>query len=161
VATVISLLVIGAICGLLLALVRRIRTTARVAVLEDVTLAGHAAAVEPALVAALVSSVESLRGARYDGVPGRHVVVLRRTPAWVVVPVCLLFPVGLVFLLVREDVRLDVALFDGPHGGVARLSGHTERQVLERLRNALSHLGRAQAAQGAGDTTRAAMSPEA
>ncbi len=48
-----------------------------------------------------------------------------------------MFPVGLVFLFVRESIRLDVAVFDGPTGVVVRLSGNTESVVLERVRTAL------------------------
>jgi hypothetical protein len=115
------------------------KTTKRVTVLEDLVLGGQAGVVEPSLVSALAS----LRGVDYAGeVPGQHAVVLRRIPVWAIIPVFLLFPVGLVFLFVRESLRLDVALFDGPDGAVARLSGATESVILERVRAALEGLSR-------------------
>ncbi len=133
-ATAIAMLILVLLVGLLVVLVRRMRTTKRVTISEDLVVGGAAQALEPALVAAL-SSVE---GTQYLGVaPGRHAVVLRRIPVWAIIPVFLLFPVGLVFLLVRESIRLDVALFDGPDGAVVRMSGRTESFVLERVRTAL------------------------
>lgn len=80
------------------------------------------------------------------GVSGQHAVVLRRIPVWAIIPVFLLFPVGLVFLLARESIRLDIALFDGPTGAVARLSGNTESVVLDRVRTALAGLSRVEPA---------------
>ena len=142
VETAISLLVLLLVVGLLVALVRRMRTTKRVRVLEDVELGGRAVEVEPSLVSAL----SSLQGVHYEGVPGRHAVVLRRVPVWAIIPVFLLFPLGLVFLLVRQSVRLDIALVDGPHGAFARLSGNTEHVVLERVRAALEGLRQVEAA---------------
>jgi hypothetical protein len=142
VETAISLLVLVLLLGLLVALVRRMRTTRRVTVLEDHVLGGHAVEIEPALVSVL----SSLRGVQYEGVPGQHAVVLRRIPVWAIVPVFLLFPVGLVFLLVRESIRLDVRLFDGPNGAVARLSGNTESVVLERVRGAVAGLSQSEPA---------------
>jgi hypothetical protein len=137
VETALGLLVLVLLVGLLVVLVRRVRSTKRVSVLEDLVLGGQAAEAEPALVSALTS----LRGVQYEGVPGQHAIVLRRIPVWAIVPVFLLFPVGLVFLLARESIRLDVALFDAPQGAVARLSGSAEQNVLERVRAAISGLG--------------------
>ncbi len=131
------MLVLVLLIGLLFALVRRMRTTKRVTVSEDLVIGGAAQAREPALVVAL----SSLEGTQYLGVaPGRHAVVLRRIPVWAIIPVFLLFPVGLAFLLVRESIRLDIALFDGPLGAVVRLSGRSEYYVLERVRTALTAL---------------------
>ncbi len=109
-------------------------TTQRITVTEDIVLGGDPRAVEPALVTAL----SSIEGAQHMGVaPGLHAVVLRRIPAWAIIPVFLIFPVGLVFLFVRESVRMDLALFDSPSGAVLRLSGRTEKHVLERVRASL------------------------
>lgn len=136
------MVVLVLLVGLMVVLVRRMKTTKRVRVLEDIVLRGQALAVEPALVSALFS----LRGVEYMGVSGQHAVVLRRIPVWAIIPVFLLFPVGLVFLLARESIRLDIALFDGPTGAVARLSGNTESVVLDRVRTALAGLSRVEPA---------------
>ena len=115
------------------------RTTQRVTVAEDVVVGGQAVAVEPTLASAL----SSIAGVEHVVVaPGRHAVVLRRIPVWAIVPVFLLFPVGLVFLLVRESIQLDVALFDGPGGAVVRLSGRTESFILDRVRTEIGRLTR-------------------
>jgi hypothetical protein len=141
--TAIALLVLVLLVGLLVVLVRRMRTTHRVTVSEDLVIGGTALSVEPGLV----STLSSIQGVQYLGVaPGRHAVVLRRIPVWAIIPVFLLFPVGLVFLLVRESIRLDVALFDGPDGAVVRLSGRTESFILERVRAALVGLPRLESA---------------
>lgn len=128
------MLVMVLLIGLLVTLVRRMRTTRRLMISEYLVVGGSAQAVEPALVEALsaVEGVEHLAVA-----PGRDAVVIRRIPVWVIIPVFLMFPVGLVFLFVRESVRLDVALFDGPAGAVVRLSGPTESRILERVRDAV------------------------
>lgn len=136
------MVVLVLLVGLMVVLVRRMKTTKRVTVLEDIVLGGQAHAVEPALVSAL----SSLRGVQYLGVSGQHAVVLRRVPVWALIPVFLLFPVGLVFLLVRESIRLDIAVSDGPVGAVARVSGNTESSVLERVRTALAGLGQGEPA---------------
>jgi hypothetical protein len=137
--TAIAIGVMVLLIALLLVLVRRMRTTKHVMVSEDLVIGGSAPEVEPAVVAAL-SSVE---GAQHLAVaPGRHAVVIRRVPVWATVPIFLMFPVGLVFLFVRESVRLDVALFDGPAGAVVRLSGPTEHRTLERVRSAIGALDR-------------------
>ena len=140
--TAIAMVVLVLLVGLMVALVRRMKTTKRVTVMEDIMVGGDARAVEPALTSALLS----LKGVQYLGVAGQHAVVLRRIPIWAIVPVFLLFPVGLVFLLVRESIRLDVTLFDGPTGAVARLSGNTESVVLERVRAAIAGLTRVEPA---------------
>ena len=130
-----AMVVFVAIATLMVLLVRRMRTTKRVTVAEDIRLGGPAREVEAALVAALAS----VEGATYLPVaPGLHAVTLERTPPWAIIPVCLLFPVGLVFLLVRQTVRMDAALFDTAGGAVVRLSGRTESFVLERVRGAIA-----------------------
>ena len=122
------------VVALVVLLVRRMLTTQRITVTEDIVLGGDPRAVEPALVTAL-SSIEGAQHMRVA--PGLHAVVLRRIPAWAIIPVFLIFPVGLVFLFVRESVRMDLALFDSPSGAVLRLSGRTEKHVLERVRASL------------------------
>jgi hypothetical protein len=140
--TAIAMVVLVLLVGLMVVLVRRMKTTKRVTVLEDIVLGGQALTIEPTLV----STLSSLRGVQYMGASGRHAVVLRRIPVWAIIPVFVLFPVGLVFLLVRESIRLDIALFDGPSGAVARLSGNTESVVLERVRTALAGVSRVEPA---------------
>jgi hypothetical protein len=48
----------------------------------------------------------------------------------------LFFPVGLVALLYREDVPLDVWVYPTPQGTQVRLDGRTEAHVLARVRAA-------------------------
>jgi hypothetical protein len=137
--TAIGLLVLVLLVGLVVVLLRRMKTTQRVTVAEDIMVGGDVRSVEPALVTALTS----VDGVQYLAVaPWQHAVLLRRIPVWAIVPVFLLFPVGLVFLFVRESIRLDVALYDGTDGALVRLSGRTERIILERVREALTGLVR-------------------
>lgn len=135
--TAIATLVLVLLVGLMVVLVRRMKTTHRVSAAEDVVIGGRAQDRETALVQAL----SSVAGTNYVNIaPGLHGVEIRRIPVWAIIPVFLLFPVGLVFLFVRESIRLDVALFDGPDGAVVRLFGPTEQLILERVRTALTSL---------------------
>ena len=63
-------------------------------------------------------------------------VILRRGPVWTVLVAMLLFPVGLVALLYREDVPLDVWIYSTPEGTQVQLNGRTEAHVLARVRAA-------------------------
>jgi hypothetical protein len=137
---------------LVVLLVRRMRTTKRVTVSEDLVIGGGA----PALESALVTALSSVEGPQYLGVClGRQAVVLRLVAVWATAPVLLLLPVGLVLLPVRERIRLDVALYDAPVGVVVRLSGRTESVVLERVKTApvelapVGHAGRGPSARAA------------
>lgn len=121
----------------IMALVRRMHTTRRVTVREEVFVGGSASVVDPAVQASLsaIGGVELVTTG-----PGRHILVLRRTPVWVVAPVVLLFPVGLVFLFVKDDLMLDITVHDGPHGAVLRVDGRSEEHVVESLRRAVTGL---------------------
>jgi len=132
--TVFLLLVVG----LLVAVVWRIRRTRRVTVFEDIAVPGASAAAVDQLVAAGLGSIAGI-DLRVAG-QGRYAVVLRRCPVWVALPIFLLFPIGLVFLAVREDVVLEVVVFDGSGGAVVRMTGKSESDVVDKIRLALTSL---------------------
>ena len=132
--TVFLLLVVG----LLVAVVWRIRRTRRVTVFEDIPVPGASAAAVDQLVAAGLGSIAGI-DLRVAG-QGRYAVVLRRCPVWVALPIFLLFPIGLVFLAVREDVVLEVVVFDGSGGAVVRMTGKSESDVVDKIRLALTSL---------------------
>ena len=56
---------------------------------------------------------------------------------WTVLVAWLLFPVGLVALLHREEVSLDVVVYTAPEGTQVQLNGRTEAHVLARVRAAV------------------------
>jgi len=135
VETAIAVLVMVLLIGLLGALVRRMRATRGVRILEDIPVGGPPEQVEPPLVAAL-SSIKGVQHVAVDR--GQHTLVIRRIPLWVIIPLWVTFPVGLLFLLVKESVLLHVTLFDGPAGAVVRLAGTTEVRLLEQIRAAVA-----------------------
>jgi hypothetical protein len=135
--TVICLAVLVCLITLVVLLVRRMGRTGRVLVSTQVLLGGDAASIEPEVMRAL----QEVEGATYAFVsPARHSLTLRRTPIWVVVPLLLTFPLGLLFLMIRESVRMDIALYNGPEGAVVALSGSSEKDVLERVLRSLHAL---------------------
>ena len=125
--TIVALLIFGVLAGLLVLLVKRMKGTRWVTVGERVpmTVLPHDV---PRRLAALG------QGRILTLAPERTALVLTRTPVWVVAPVMLLFPLGLLLLLVREDVSIEVA--SDPSGG-AWLRGRTEANTLTAIRNAL------------------------
>jgi hypothetical protein len=119
--------------------VRRMRGTQTVTVAESLVLSGQVRSVEPDVAEAL----SELEGVRHVEVAEHlHAVHVSRSPAWTIVPACLLFPVGLVVpFLVRETLSLDVSLAEeGADASRAVLSGRTEQHVLDRVRAALGGL---------------------
>lgn len=126
---VLSLLVLAGICLLLVALVKRMRNSRWVAVGEQVPLTVPWGAL-PERLATLGA------GRVITPAPDRTALVLRRSPVWIVVPVLLMFPLGLLFLLYKEDVEL--AVVREPGGASAWLSGRTEIRALAAVRTALA-----------------------
>ena len=118
--------------GLVL-LVRRMRATRSVLAAEVLYADRSPAEVDAELRAAL-ALVEGARLAPHE--PGHVRVILRRGPVWTVLVAMLLFPVGLVALLYREDVPLDVWIYSTPEGTQVQLNGRTEAHVLARVRAA-------------------------
>jgi hypothetical protein len=125
--SIVALLIFGVLAGLLVLLVKRMKGTRRVTVGERVPMTVRPTDV-PRRLAALGHGKVLTPSAE------RTAVVLRRTPVWVIAPVMLLFPLGLLMLFVREDVSIEVA--SDPAGG-AWLSGRTEAKTLTAIRNAL------------------------
>jgi hypothetical protein len=118
--------------GLVL-LLRRIRATRSVLAAEVLHADRPPAEVDAELRAAL-ASVQGARVAPLE--PGHVRVILRRSPVWTVLVAMLAFPVGLLALLYREDVPLDVWVHAAPGGTQVQLSGRTEAHVLTRVRAA-------------------------
>ncbi|MFL6159710.1 MAG: hypothetical protein ACJ72D_26790 [Marmoricola sp.] len=124
-----SLVVLAAIVAGLVVLVKRMRSSRWVSVGEQVPLA-HAPTDLPGRLAALGT------GRVITPAPDRAALVLRRAPVWTVLPALLLFPVGLLFLLYREDVALEVT--PDPGGAFAWLSGRTEARTLAAVKETLA-----------------------
>jgi hypothetical protein len=130
--TVFLLLVVG----LLVAVVWRIRRTRRVTVFEDIPVPGAPASSVDRMVAAGLGGIAGI-DLRIAG-QGRYAVVLRRCPVWVALPIFLLFPIGLVFLAVREDVLLEIVVFETADGAVVRMTGTSESDVVDKIRLVLT-----------------------
>jgi hypothetical protein len=132
-----AMLVMAVLLVGLVLLVLRMTSTRRVTVSEQIRLPRSLEGSDQAVISVLRSmhDAQALTVA-----PAQHALVLRRIPVWVVIPVLLLFPLGLLFLLVREDVRLDVSVTEDVDGSVVWLSGRTEKYVLEELRTSLLRL---------------------
>ena len=127
-----SLVGIVLVVGLVF-LVRRMRATRSVLAAEVLAYDRPPAEVDADLRTALAG----VDGARVSLLQPGHVrVVLRRSPVWTVAVAMLAFPVGLVALLYREDVPLDVWTYTTPAGTQVHLSGRTEAHVLARVRAA-------------------------
>jgi hypothetical protein len=67
-------------------------------------------------------------------------LVVHRPPWWTVIPACLLFPLGLLFLLFREEADLVVTIRATPDGSRIRAVGRTRRSVAETLGRAVAEL---------------------
>lgn len=132
-ATFIATVIAVALAVGLVLLVRRMRATRSVLAAEVLYADRPVAEVEVELRTAL-SSVQGARVAPLE--PGHVRVILRRAPVWTVLVAMLAFPVGLVALLYREDVPLDVWVYSTPEGTQVQLNGRTEAHVLARVRGA-------------------------
>jgi hypothetical protein len=132
-ATFIATLIAIVLAVGLVLLVRRIRATRSVVAAEVLHADRSPAEVDADLRVAL-AAVEGARVAALE--PGHVRVILRRAPVWTVLVAMLAFPVGLVALLYREDVPLDVWVYSTPDGTQVQLTGRTEAHVLARVRAA-------------------------
>ena len=124
------------VVALLAFLFRRISTTKRVTVAEQILLDGP----PEALADEIPRALSSIPGVTV-GVAGRgsYLVSIRRCPTWVIIPVLLVFPVGLVLaFVIREDVVLEVHVYDRSPGTLLQLLGQTDQNILNRLRAAVS-----------------------
>ena len=72
---------------------------------------------------------------------GAFTLHLRRTPAWVVVPLILTFPIGLLFLLVKQSGSLLLTLAPVDEGTQVRMVGRTKKSVVKTLAKAMGSLG--------------------
>ncbi len=124
----------------LVALVRRMRATRRVLAAEVMDFERPPYTVDREVRAAL-ADLPGARVARLE--PGHVRVIIRRSPPWTVLVAMLAFPVGLAALLYRQDIPLDVWVYESGHGTQLQLAGPTEAHVLERVRSALLALPRA------------------
>jgi Ca2+/Na+ antiporter len=117
-------------------LFRRISTTKRVTVAEQVLLDGPPEALADEISRALSSIPGVTVGVA--GI-GRYLVSIRRCPAWVIIPVLLVFPVGIVLaFVIKEDVVLEVNVYDRSPGTLLQLLGQTDQNILNRLRAAVA-----------------------
>ncbi len=119
--------------GLVL-LVRRIHATRSVLAAEVLYADRPPVDVDAELRTAL-AGVQGARVAHLE--PGRIRVILRRAPMWTFLVAWLLFPVGLVALLHREEVSFDVLVYTAPDGTQVQLNGRTEAHILARVRAAV------------------------
>jgi hypothetical protein len=132
-ATFVATLIAVVLAVGLVFLVRRIRATRSVLAAELLHADRPPAEVDADLRAALAG----LEGARVAALEAGHVrVIIRRSPVWTVLVAMVAFPVGLVALLYRADVPLDVWVYTTPGGTEVRFSGRTEAHVLARARSA-------------------------
>lgn len=132
-------LFLGAVLALIVWLIRRIGSTGRVTVGEEIVL-GCSIDVADARVREALDGIPRAKHL-YVG-PQAHLLELKRVPAWTVLAVMVAFPVGLVLMLVvRESVTMQVDIYDRPEGAVARLTGKSEKNVLGRVRAALAPTG--------------------
>lgn len=134
--TLVAGLLFGVILALVIWLVRRIKTTARVVVGEEIVLGGSVEVADTRVRLAMGSIPGA--GYRYVG-PQAHLLELSRIPVWVVLVVMGAFPIGLVLmLLVRESITMEINILDRAEGAVARLTGQSERHVLGQVRESLA-----------------------
>ena len=85
--------------------------------------------------------LSNIRGAEViQSAPGTYTQHVRRSPGWIWLLVILLFPLGLLFLLVKKTGSLQVSLVQSGPGIEVRLAGRTPKAVLRTLDEAFSSL---------------------
>lgn len=123
----VELLVVGfgflALVALVVALARR---NGVVAVSDELEVPADPALVEERVFGPL----GSIRGAAMTRASAGHVSLsCRRTPGWAVVLAILLFPWGLVLLLVKQEHVLQVRIATHGRGSLVQVSGRAPKQV--------------------------------
>lgn len=71
---------------------------------------------------------------------GSYTLARKSRPVWVFVVAVLLFPVGLIFLLVSDEHRVQVSLSAHPSGCRLRIVGHARRRDLDRIAQSLERV---------------------
>lgn len=64
---------------------------------------------------------------------GSYTLAQKYRPAWVYAAAVVLFPVGLIFLLISREDRVQVSLSAHPYGCRLRMVGHARRKDVERI----------------------------
>lgn len=86
----------------------------------------------------LTTLVSVAQGSVVATAVGRISVVQRRTPGWAIVLAVLTLPLGLLFFLFKEELRLTVMITPDEHGGSRiDLIGATRKRTLDALTAAL------------------------
>jgi len=73
--------------------------------------------------------------------PGTFALLVRRSPSWIWLPLVITFPLGLLFLMVKETGSLQVTLEDSGARTQVRLVGKTKKSVVKTVAKALGSLG--------------------
>ena len=124
--------------ALLLVLLRRTWSTARWTRVDD----EHAVTVTAeALEAPFTRLLSDLPGTRLRaGGQATWTLVVTRASWWTILPAVALFPLGVLFLLFREEADLVVTLRPTADGSVLRVIGTTRVSVADALRTAVAEL---------------------
>jgi len=86
--------------------------------------------------------LSNVRGAEVQRThPGTFALLVRRSPAWIWPPLVITFPLGLLFLMVKQTGSLQVTLEDDGAGTQVRMVGKTKKTVVKTLATALGSLG--------------------
>lgn len=89
----------------------------------------------------LFERLQAVRGtAITDAEHGRYTQTVRRMPTWAIVGMLVTLPVGLLFLLVRNEQHLHLSVVPSGEGAVLRITGVTEAHIWRRTCRALAPL---------------------
>jgi hypothetical protein len=110
-------------------------TNAPRSVADQTVVSGVSAEVADAALFHELAAVESLPVV--ESRDGTFLLHRRSRPAWTVVGAVLLFPVGLVFLLVTDDRRVQVSVTPHPDGCRLRVVGRARRGDIEQVSRAI------------------------